>query len=202
MGLHTAWQGALYADTGVNDLSFTNTLLDHIASNYCIDASRVYASGKSIGGGFVHILACDKTVGGRFAAFAPVAGAYYKGNPGDECKPARSPMPILEFHGLKDTVAEYTGGTSHDEPLPRIRSEFMSAWALRNGCATGDAPKPVESAGGLVRFYDYKCNTQHYAIEDLGHDWPSLSPNLDNADASHVEASQKIVEFFYAHSIP
>ena len=88
-------------------------MLDHFEERYCIDSSRVYAAGKSNGGGFTNLLACDATASKRIAAFAPVSGAYYQDVPEDacnaetvpiECNPGRCPIPIIEFHGTADTT--------------------------------------------------------------------------------------------------
>jgi poly(3-hydroxybutyrate) depolymerase len=68
-GSHGHWQGASYADAGIDDLLFTSDLLAHLQSSYCIDSSRIYANGKSVGGGFTDLLACSLT-GNHFAAFA------------------------------------------------------------------------------------------------------------------------------------
>ena len=112
-GIGGAWAGANYSSTTVDeDLQFTWDMLADIRANYCIDSARIYATGISNGGGFVGTLACNGTVGGEFAALAPIAGAFYTDNrgPDDGCEPARSPMPIMEFHGGADADVFYNGG--------------------------------------------------------------------------------------------
>jgi poly(3-hydroxybutyrate) depolymerase len=61
------WQGAPYCKH--NDTLFVTELLEFMADNYCVDASRIYATGKSIGGGFADVLACTDIPGGEIAAF-------------------------------------------------------------------------------------------------------------------------------------
>lgn len=112
-GVGGAWAGANYSSTTMpEDLQFTWEVLADIRSNYCVDSARIYATGLSNGGGFVGTLACNDTVGGEFAAFAPAAGSFYTDNdgPNDGCTPARSPMPMLEFHGGADADVFYNGG--------------------------------------------------------------------------------------------
>jgi poly(3-hydroxybutyrate) depolymerase len=112
-GVGGAWAGANYSKTTLDqDLTFTWDMLADIRKNYCIDSARIYATGISNGGGFVGALACNDTVGGEFAAFAPDAGAYYTDNhgPDDGCTPARDVTPILEFHGGADADVFYNGG--------------------------------------------------------------------------------------------
>jgi poly(3-hydroxybutyrate) depolymerase len=76
----------------------------------------------SNGGGFVGTLACSAE-GGEFAAFAPASGSFYTDVNGlnNGCSPARSPLPILEFHGGADKSVNYTGGVGEgglEPPIP------------------------------------------------------------------------------------
>jgi polyhydroxybutyrate depolymerase len=72
----TAWQGAPYS-ANVDDVLFTSDLITRLQTNYCVDPRRIYAAGKSNGGGFTGVLACR--MAGRIAAFAPVSGAFASG---------------------------------------------------------------------------------------------------------------------------
>ena len=63
------WEGAPYC-SGVSDTFFVTDLLNHMRDNYCVDNSKIYASGNSNGGGFVNVLACSPGHGGDFTAFA------------------------------------------------------------------------------------------------------------------------------------
>ena len=64
--------------TLLTKLGFTTDMLAFFNKNFCIDTSRVYATGKSNGGGFVgNVLACDPTLSKVFAAFAPVVSTVH-----------------------------------------------------------------------------------------------------------------------------
>lgn len=123
-GLGGAWAGANYSvATVAQDLQFVWDLLADIRKKYCVDSARIYATGLSIGGGFVNTIACNDTVGGEFAAFAPASGSFYTDATGvnDGCKPARSVTPILEFHGGADADVFYNGGQGeggYEPPIP------------------------------------------------------------------------------------
>ena len=122
-GLGGAWAGADYSVSSVpQDLQFVWDMLADIRSNFCIDSARIYATGLSIGGGFVNTIACNDTVGGEFAAFAPASGSFYTDNSGvhDGCAPARSLTPMLEFHGGADTDVAYNGGQGEGGLGPSI----------------------------------------------------------------------------------
>ena len=122
-GLGGAWAGANYSQATVpEDLQFVWDMLADMRQNFCIDSARIYATGLSIGGGFVDTIACNATVGGEFAAFAPASGSFYTDNDAnhDECKPARSITPMLEFHGGADTDVRYDGGAGEGGQEPAI----------------------------------------------------------------------------------
>lgn len=122
-GLGGAWAGANYSQATVGqDLQFVWDLLVDLRQNFCIDSSRIYATGLSSGGGFVDTIACNSTVGGEFAAMAPASGSFYTNNDANHhvCEPARVPMPILEFHGGADADVKYGGGQGEGGIEPAI----------------------------------------------------------------------------------
>lgn len=56
---------------GSADLVFTEALIDYLAENYCVDTTRVFATGHSWGGDMAMVVSCF--LGNRFAASVPVA---------------------------------------------------------------------------------------------------------------------------------
>lgn len=195
-GLNGVWQGAKYENQGVSDKVFTTDLVNRIKDGYCVDESRVYASGHSNGGGFNNVLACSPSHGGQFAAFAPVSGAFYtEYQPADQCQPARSPLPILEVHGTADEQIPYAGRTSGGHgalyPIP----QWVNAWAKRNKC---DAPKLNDS--GKVHDYRYRCQgvaggVEHIKVDEMGHGWPKAGSPL-------ADVSSRVIEFLNKHRKP
>ncbi|MGH3631566.1 MAG: alpha/beta hydrolase family esterase, partial [Sciscionella sp.] len=53
----TAFEGAPYSPPS-DDVLFVSDLLDHLQHTLCVDPDRIYATGKSNGGGFTALLAC------------------------------------------------------------------------------------------------------------------------------------------------
>ena len=98
-GGELAWESTPTPRPGVNHVAFTAEVIDAVEQRSCVDPSRVYATGKSDGGGFAVLLAC--TMSDRIAAVAPVAGAFYQQS--TPCNPVRA-VPVLNFHGTGDTV--------------------------------------------------------------------------------------------------
>ncbi|KAK8097489.1 hypothetical protein PG984_016628 [Apiospora sp. TS-2023a] len=204
-GVEMAWAGANYSKATVaQDLQFTADLLADLRTRFCVDSARVYATGMSNGAGFLGALACNDTVGGEFAAFAPVAGAYYTDahGPDDGCKPARELTPILEFHGGADESVFYNGGQGEGGYEPPI-ADWLSWWAERNGCQT--PPEQQDSFNDSVHHLTWTCRgtqgaLQHYKVDTMKHVWPSTEINFSQVAAgdvpTHIQASQIMQDFF------
>ncbi|KAI1337523.1 carbohydrate esterase family 1 protein [Xylariaceae sp. FL0016] len=204
-GVGGAWAGANYSKVSVDeDLQFVSDLLDEIRDNYCIDDSRIYATGISNGGGFVNTIACS-AVGDEFAAFAPASGSYYTDDDGVSggCSPARSPLPVLEIHGGSDASVHYEGGEGEGGTEPAI-PEWLGWWAQRDECSSS---KVEDSFDDDVHHTIWTCGTdgtegvlQHWKVDDMGHCWASTEINFSQIAAgegpTHIEASQIIMDFF------
>lgn len=172
-GTTQTWQGntVYYEDTigPPDDLEFVKQLLAKIEANYCVDTTRVYASGKSIGGGFVDTLACSD-VGDSFAAFAMSSAALYNDTSAASCSKKRA---VLEAHGFVDSTVKYNGDPDkHGGPIPKIPS-WVSWWGQR---ACGSTPAKATIQNGY-RTLNYTCDAYasvvfHYNVTNLGHCWP------------------------------
>ena len=87
-----------------DDFAFVDAVLDDVERRMPVDLSRLWATGFSIGGSMVWYLACYR--GERFAAFAPVAGAYWDPMPAS-CP--SGPVSLLHIHGLTDKTVPMGG---------------------------------------------------------------------------------------------
>ncbi|KAJ9605063.1 hypothetical protein H2200_010453 [Cladophialophora chaetospira] len=185
------WEGAPYCNTGVSDKAFITDLPAYMQNNFCIDIDRVYAFGKSIGGGFVDVLACSRRHDGDFAA----------------CAPAKALTPILELHGTEDTIAKYDGGISHGTNTPSIR-KVLSTWATRNGCGPSPVPAIDELQSNGVYYTQYDCRGREslvvgYNVTGQGHTWTSTMPNDENkGNTAPIDATTIMMEFFRANPRP
>lgn len=139
-GIDGQWQGD--PDSTSDDLAFTSEMIAHFEDRYCLDNSRIYAAGKSNGGGFTGMLACDPELSTQIAAFAPVSGAIYVQGSTEEgcapssvvldCSPGRKEVPIFEFHGFNDTTIPYAGSPRRGECLPSL-PHWVREWSKREG---------------------------------------------------------------------
>ena len=116
-GKRTGWQHTL-GDVGDRDLHFFDALLERLKKDYPVDASRIYCTGHSNGGGFTYLLWLARPT--VFAAVAPCSSAA-------KFSPELTPKPALISGGKND-------------PLVKFEYQQMELDALQkvNGCeATG-----------------------------------------------------------------
>ncbi|KAJ7173469.1 carbohydrate esterase family 1 protein [Mycena filopes] len=203
-GLGGAWAGANYSKASVSqDLTFVADLLDAVRATYCIDNTRIYATGLSIGGGFVNTIACSP-VGAQFAAFAAASGSFYTDNdtPTAGCAPARSPLPMLEIHGGADPDVRYAGGVGEGGVEPAI-PDWLSWWAQRNQCTAGNTTESLFD--GDVQHSTWDCAgldgaLQHWKVDDMKHCWASTTINFSEIAAlqgpTPIDASTIVMAFF------
>jgi polyhydroxybutyrate depolymerase len=148
------------------DVAFARTLVGDASCQTPVDASRVYATGLSNGGGMAHRLACEAA--DVFAAVAPIASPLLL-DPLSSCVPARS-VPIIHLAGLTDPIVPYAGGTvlfPEDGPAcsPTMLSigtvpsaaASLARWRDLNGCGTGGPDQTIPKGTGACEVYDTSC---------------------------------------------
>lgn len=150
-GLNNAWNfgPCCTRDRNVDDVGFAMAIIDQLSSQGNIDASRIYATGYSNGGGLSHYLACQEA--DTIAAVAPAAFDLVEEVP---CNPSR-PISVYIKRGRTDPIVPYAGGRSVPPTGYRLDPiHFLGAngtfekWADVNGC-TG-AP---QNLGGGCQAY-------------------------------------------------
>jgi polyhydroxybutyrate depolymerase len=187
------------ADRGIDDVGFVDALMDKLAERYRIDPDRVYASGVSNGGFFVHRLACERS--NRFAAIATVAGEMLPALAKD-CRVA-SPVAVLIFHGTRDPYVPYKGGQTKGSGIALSSEEAANVWSRNNG-STGEWKETFKKG-------DVHCRTSEggrapvrlCTVEGAGHTWPGglqyMPKLLVGSTNRDVNASEMIWEFFEAN---
>ena len=196
----TAWQGAPYANPSCDDITFTANLVNHVMASHNISTTRIYASGKSNGGGFVDTLACSDT-GNIFAAFAMAAAALYTDadyGPPDPCEGER-PRAILEAHGANDTTIPFGG--RKDGSVPNI-TLWTEQWGLRDNCDFIDFTPTDWGVNTTCSCNGTQNLVQQYYVNGLGHCWPSKVNNTDSQEhngtclVETLDFTQTVLEFF------
>lgn len=97
---------------------FLETIINELGDKYCIDRTRIFIAGFSMGGFFTNQIACDRS--DWFRAFAPVAGGGPNGCANNSVKSA-----IMLQHGTQDNIVAISSGESSRD-----------FWVGKNGCSS------------------------------------------------------------------
>ena len=158
-----------------DDVGFIEALLDELESTLCIDLDRVYATGVSNGGMFVHRLGCD--IPERFAAIAPVAGTIARGF--NCASGSRQPLAMMNIYATKDRTVPFDGTPAEDGFLYTPTTEVMDLWAsdVSQNCSDTARAYPTSKDGveGFRCTERGDCATGVELVDcawDGGHDWP------------------------------
>jgi len=115
-GINAGW------GQGAKDLAFFRAMMDKFESELCIDTSRIFASGFSMGGSMSYALACAMPE--KMRAIAMYSGGNMSG-----CDQSnRGPVPIFISHGTEDGTCTW----------PNFGEPQINDLAERNGCQTED----------------------------------------------------------------
>lgn len=198
----THWNvGGWTAGSTVDDIGFTEAMIDQISQDYNINPDRIYSTGMSNGGFMSYQLACQ--LGDRIAAVASVTGSMTTEIYND-CNP-QHPTPVLQIHGTVDPVIPYNGNNSWSVPI----EDILAYWVDFNNCAeepeVADVPNSTIVDGSTVDHFIYTegdngVKVEHFKIFGGGHTWPGTfftSPGT-NYD---INASEEIWKFFSRYDI-
>ncbi len=144
----TAWNIGPCCVDNVDDVTFTWRMIEDIEAIACIDASRIYAVGISMGGGMAYHLACQPD--SVFAAIAPSSFDLIQRD-AESCAPP-GPVSVVSFRATGDPLVPYSGGYSAvipDHPVTFLGAvETFNKWGEINGCAGS-----VQYDGNGCQFY-------------------------------------------------
>jgi polyhydroxybutyrate depolymerase len=154
-----------------HDINFINAMIDEVSQSHSIDASRVYATGYSLGSMFVYEVACQMS--DKIAAVASHAGTMPV-NPAD-CEPENS-ASILHIHGVDDGIIAYGNtwdwkawdevGTMRDIPA------LVDHWQEKYACQDSEV---IDTASGTHLVHEGcegGARVEHHRLGGVGHEWP------------------------------
>lgn len=166
------WDLPLTPGRATTDTTFIAEMIGQVESKLCVDSTRRYASGMSLGSAMTLALACAPNQ--SFAAFGGVGASFYR----PACADA-PPAPLIYFHGTDDKVVPYEGGSVAGSPRGSITrrvapvDQTMADWANHNGCS----PEPTTTEiGDTTNIVWGNCTANatvdFYRVNDGGHTWP------------------------------
>ena len=184
----------------IDDVGFTEALIDKLSTLYAIDLDRVYATGMSNGGFMSFLLACQLSE--KIAAVASVTGSMTQ-DTFDDCN-AQLPTPVLQIHGTEDDVVLYNENNL-SLPIPDV----ISYWVDHNNCETTPTtttlPDVDVSDGSTIEYSVYEdgdngITTEHMKVIGGGHTWPGSVLNSAGTNQD-IDASMEIWLFFSRYDI-
>jgi poly(3-hydroxybutyrate) depolymerase len=142
-GINNGWSDTGNSKTkGGQDVDLMQALLTEVENTLCIDTTRIFSEGFSMGGSMSYALAC--------AMGATLRGvAVHSGGPMSGCVNHTTPVAYFMTHGTKDSVCTY----------PQYGVPQVEDFAKINGCQTATLATPTSDQGVCV---DYPgCSAGH-----------------------------------------
>lgn len=184
-----SWETLATDDPAKDDFAFTNELLDLLIEDYCVDASRVYATGMSGGGIFTSQLVCE--LSDRLAAAVSVAAIYFPAS----CDPAEA-VPFMAIHGTDDPTVPFDGDLTGTRFETEAFAPLLFSTPIPDQFANFAEVMGCDPGGERVRTSTDVFTTTYSGCDDGvpvvfqevvggGHAWPS-SP-LTEPDSPVVE---------------
>lgn len=196
--------------SNVDDVGFTEAVIADIERQHAIDSHRIYATGFSNGGMFVHLLA--EKLSTKLAAIAPVGGGIAEPLAAT-FKPA-APLSVFIVHGQADPFVPYAGGdvdiSNNGRVLPTMQT--VKIWTQRSmgnaKAQNGTLPDKDPTDHCKVKWTRWAAGKNGpevllYTIEGGGHAWPGGPQFLPVSVIGNVcrdfDATTSIWEFFKKH---
>jgi poly(3-hydroxybutyrate) depolymerase len=137
-GSDTGWP-----NTNNADVHLTDAILSQLESNFCIDTTRIFATGWSYGGSMSYEMACQRP--NVIRAIAVYSGATLSGS----CTPT-APVAYYASHGIGDAVLPIADGEA-------LRDQFVAA----NGCTAQTTQDPASGSGMHICTSYEGCSAGH-----------------------------------------
>jgi poly(3-hydroxybutyrate) depolymerase len=161
----------------LHDINYIEAIMDDVAQRTSIDATRVYATGYSIGSMFVYELVCQ--LSSRLAAVASYAGTMPM-NP-KSCTPSDY-IGVMHLHGSDDWLISYTNswdwkewdsvGTMLDIP------SLVGYWKSKYNCQNETQQESSSSLHTIHDQCDQNARVEHHSVNGVEHEWPDEINNV------------------------
>ena len=151
-----------------DETAFLVAVADDAASRYGLSRGDMLLAGFSIGGSMTSYVACAEPK--AFAAYAPVAGSFWRPHPTSCAGPVR----LLHTHGTADTTVPLLGRVVASGFEQGNVFEAMDIWRITNGC-TSVEPDATETQNiyTIQHWVDCGPGAQiDFALHSGGHSIP------------------------------
>jgi polyhydroxybutyrate depolymerase len=166
------WDLPKLAGRTTSDTRFIADMIGQVENSLCVDSTRRYAAGMSLGSAMTLALACAPNP--SFAAFGGVGASFYRPQCADS-----PPAPLIHFHGTDDKIVPYQGGSVAGSPRGSITrrvapvEQSMAEWAGHNGCSPIPTTTEIGDTTNIV-WGNCQANAtvNFYRVIGGGHTWP------------------------------
>jgi len=161
-GINNGWSDSGRSSTqGGQDIQFTQALYDRITSSLCVDKTRVFSEGFSMGGSMSYAIAC--ALPDLFRAVA-----VHSGGPMSGCVQHNKPVAYFMTHGINDSVCTY----------PAYGVPQVNDFAKINGCMSATLPTPGSAQASCIDFQGCMAGYPTRGCTFVGDHTPS-PPNVN-----------------------
>ncbi|MDC8757771.1 alpha/beta hydrolase family esterase [Janthinobacterium fluminis] len=198
------WFNALDQQRGQGEPSIIAGIAQQVIDKYPVDRRQVYVAGLSAGGAMAVIVgalypelfaAVGVHSGLPFASAQdlPSALAAMKGGASASRKAPAGGVPIIVFHGDRDTTVNPRNG---EEVMAQgLRSQEHGAAAAAS-IDSGSVPNGHRYTRTTHRHPDGSPLGEHWVIHGAGHAWSGGSDSGSYTDARGPDASREMMRFF------
>jgi polyhydroxybutyrate depolymerase len=157
-----------------DEAAFLRQVADDAAARFGVDRDKILLAGFSVGGSMASYIACEDP--DAFAAYAPVAGSFWRPHPTD----CAAPVKLLHTHGWRDQTVPLEGRPLGNGQIKQGDVWFaMQIWRDTNGC-DGLRADSFEDIGDFwIRRWDSCASGDlEFALHPGGHGIPRGWSNL------------------------
>lgn len=152
-----------------DETAFLIAVADDAAARFGLNRDAMLLAGFSIGGSMTSYVACRAPE--AFAAYAPVAGSFWRPQPTGCAGPVR----LLHTHGKADRTVPLTGREVMPGFVQGNVFEAMEIWRVTNGCASAEADETKSSGIYQIQHWT-RCKPGtdlQFALHEGGHSIPA-----------------------------
>ncbi len=138
-GLDVASGGRSWSEA--ESIVFFDAMIEQIAEAYCVDRSKIYLVGHSLGGWFTHKLACLR--GAVVRGMAGVGSSGYSGN-------CTGPVASLLYQNVDDKLSSYASGVSGREIRKKVNLCSDKTTSMKIGSLTCQKYEKYSSGSPVI----------------------------------------------------
>jgi poly(hydroxyalkanoate) depolymerase family esterase len=213
------WFKAVDQQRGQGEPSIIAGITNSVIAEYGLDRDKVYVAGLSAGGAMAIIMGTTypdlyKAVGvhsglpyaaandlpSAMSAMRGTAARRARFNGGSSSQATLEAIPIIVFHGDRDTTVSAANGDQLIDDF--VRNFEQTDTGATVNVLVEDGGKPGQRTYTRTSHHvdGQPAMAEHWVIHGAGHAWAGGNANGSYTDASGPDASREMLRFFYTQS--